>query len=638
MSYQDKYKEFEQIGRGSYGAAFLVRNLQDQKMYVAKKLNLASMKQKEQEDSKQEVALLQKLNHPHIVQYKDSFQEQGTLIIIMEYCEEGDLQFHINRKQQKNETFPEKVILNWFLQSALALKYIHEQKILHRDIKSQNIFLNSSGFIKIGDFGISRVLEYTYEQAETVVGTPYYMSPEVCENKPYTYKSDVWALGCVLYELCNLTHAFKSNNLLGLVNRIVKDQVTDIKNHYSRELNELVQKLLSKRADQRPSTQEILQYPLIRSTMDDFIKQQGLVLNEKVPIKRTNTHNNIDKMIKNEQMQNMTPAQRLKYNKEQEALKREQELRQATKHQKQESQLASERRQQELQGSYARNQQNDKSQKKQYHDILQQQQQENTARKEQQSNRTGNFDTGGDTLVSIYENTSKQLQNNSSQFQRDLQEFDKTVVSGVMDETKKSSSRVLSNKSSLEGTDRTVISNFQETQQTQVISNSVLNRFQEQELSVTQQYQNEPFEEYNSDEEMEIDEEEQLRLTVKPDNKNEVLKLYQQEMDKTIKKRSLEDIREVSQESWASNSAQSPIQPKQGMNSADKINNLKNKVIALVGSDNFNKVYAFLNHHIQKETPSKQVHEQLEKMVGGKQNAKNYTLIDEIIYLEQMSK
>lgn len=66
------------------------------------------------------------------------------------------------------------------------------------------------------------------------------MSPEVCENKPYTYKSDVWALGCVLYELCNLTHAFKSNNLLGLVNRIVKDQVTDIKNHYSRELNELV--------------------------------------------------------------------------------------------------------------------------------------------------------------------------------------------------------------------------------------------------------------------------------------------------------------------------------------------------------------------------------------------------------------
>jgi len=135
------------------------------------------------------------------------------------------------------------------LQTALALKHIHELHILHRDIKSQNIFVTSNGFVKIGDFGISRVLEHTYDQANTVVGTPYYMryqyilnirSPEVCENKPYTYKSDVWALGCVLYELCNLTHAFKSNNLLGLVNRIVKEQVSAIPSHYSKELSDLV--------------------------------------------------------------------------------------------------------------------------------------------------------------------------------------------------------------------------------------------------------------------------------------------------------------------------------------------------------------------------------------------------------------
>lgn len=135
------------------------------------------------------------------------------------------------------------------MQTALALKHIHELHILHRDIKSQNIFVTSNGFVKIGDFGISRVLEHTYDQANTVVGTPYYMryqyilnirSPEVCENKPYTYKSDVWALGCVLYELCNLTHAFKSNNLLGLVNRIVKEQVSAIPSHYSKELSDLV--------------------------------------------------------------------------------------------------------------------------------------------------------------------------------------------------------------------------------------------------------------------------------------------------------------------------------------------------------------------------------------------------------------
>jgi len=107
--------------------------------------------------------------------------------------------------------------LNWFLQLLLALEFVHRKKILHRDIKSSNIFLRSNGTVKLGDFGISRVLENTNEAAMTVVGTPYYMrlefsvslndkfnSPEVCENKPYTFKSDVWALGCVLYEMCTL--------------------------------------------------------------------------------------------------------------------------------------------------------------------------------------------------------------------------------------------------------------------------------------------------------------------------------------------------------------------------------------------------------------------------------------------------
>lgn len=103
------------------------------------------------------------------------------------------------------------------------MQYIHHKRILHRDIKTSNIFLTSNGTVKIGDFGISKVLENTLDQASTVVGTPYYMSPEVCENKPYTFKSDVWALGCVLYELCTLKHAFDANNLLGLIFKIMRE-------------------------------------------------------------------------------------------------------------------------------------------------------------------------------------------------------------------------------------------------------------------------------------------------------------------------------------------------------------------------------------------------------------------------------
>lgn len=139
----------------------------------------------------------------------------------MEYCEVGDLAYHIKEKKKSGEMFTEEEILNWFIQICIALEYIHGRKILHRDVKSQNIFLTNNNTVKLGDFGISKLLESTNEAAMTVVGTPYYMSPEVCENKPYTFKSDVWALGCVLYELCTLQHAFSASNLLGLVYKIV---------------------------------------------------------------------------------------------------------------------------------------------------------------------------------------------------------------------------------------------------------------------------------------------------------------------------------------------------------------------------------------------------------------------------------
>lgn len=171
----------------------------------------------------------------------------------MEYCEVGDLSFHIKRKLQKNEHFTETEIFNWFVQLCLSLEYIHGRKVLHRDLKSQNIFLTGNNTVKLGDFGISKVLENTNGAAMTVVGTPYYMSPEVCQNHPYTFKSDVWALGCVLYELCTLKHAFSADNLLGLVYKIVQDKYDPIPAHYSSDLQNLISMLLNKNASERPT-------------------------------------------------------------------------------------------------------------------------------------------------------------------------------------------------------------------------------------------------------------------------------------------------------------------------------------------------------------------------------------------------
>ena len=133
----------------------------------------------------------------------------------------GDLANQVKKAKKENRHFSESQVMQWFVQLCMALEYIHRKKILHRDLKSQNVFLTRNNCVRLGDFGISKVLENTNDVALTVQGTPYYMSPEVCQSKPYSYASDVWSLGCILYELCMLQHAFSGENLLGLVFKIV---------------------------------------------------------------------------------------------------------------------------------------------------------------------------------------------------------------------------------------------------------------------------------------------------------------------------------------------------------------------------------------------------------------------------------
>merc|ERR1719181_118156 len=166
--------------------------------------------------------------------------------------------------------------MNYFVQVLQALQCIHYERILHRDLKTSNLFLmKSKSVVKLGDFGISRVLEGSIEAAITVVGTPYYMSPEVCENKPYTFKSDVWSLGCVLYELCMLKHAFSADNLLGLVYKIVSDKYEPIPSMYPQALNALIQRMLEKNADRRPSVRDLLADPYVQRCMREFVRTRG---------------------------------------------------------------------------------------------------------------------------------------------------------------------------------------------------------------------------------------------------------------------------------------------------------------------------------------------------------------------------
>lgn len=159
----------------------------------------------------------------------------------MIYCNEGDIYSKI--KASKGKNFSEDQILEWLVQMGLALFYLHERKILHRDMKTQNIFLKN-GKIRLGDFGIAKVLDSTKDFANTCIGTPYYMSPELFKNKPYSYKSDVWALGCVLYEMCNLRHAFDAQSINGLAVKILRGSFPPLNQMYSKPLRDLIGKML----------------------------------------------------------------------------------------------------------------------------------------------------------------------------------------------------------------------------------------------------------------------------------------------------------------------------------------------------------------------------------------------------------
>ncbi|XP_078207253.1 serine/threonine-protein kinase Nek4 isoform X15 [Callithrix jacchus] len=151
-------------------------------------------------------------------------------------------------------------------------QYLHEKHILHRDLKTQNVFLTRTNIIKVGDLGIARVLENHCDMASTLIGTPYYMSPELFSNKPYNYKSDVWALGCCVYEMATLKHAFNAKDMNSLVYRIIEGKLPPMPRDYSPELAELIRTMLSKRPEERPSVRSILRQPYIKRQISSFLE------------------------------------------------------------------------------------------------------------------------------------------------------------------------------------------------------------------------------------------------------------------------------------------------------------------------------------------------------------------------------
>ena len=261
----EKYELGKQIGHGNYGTVHLVTHVAERRPYVVKRIPVHKMK--EQSEALREAQLLSRLRHPNIIAYKESFlcDDSKTLCIVTAFAEDGDLFTHISRAKAARRYFPERQVLDWVAQIALALDHIHGMRVMHRDLKTQNIFLGRGGVIKLGDFGISRVLERTDDFATTVTGTPYYLSPEVCTNQPYTLKSDVWAFGCVAYEIATLRHAFAADSLLSLVYQIVNGTCPPIpKERYDVRFAKIVARTLERDHRRRPDIATVLQSDLMQ--------------------------------------------------------------------------------------------------------------------------------------------------------------------------------------------------------------------------------------------------------------------------------------------------------------------------------------------------------------------------------------
>ncbi|XP_063621098.1 serine/threonine-protein kinase Nek8-like [Cydia splendana] len=246
------------IGKGTYGNVFLCERRDIQLVTIVKDIQLDIKIQDHKKDIENEVDILSAMNHPNIIKFYDCYYTDRHVMISMEYATGGNLAECMYYRYPK--LIIQQEIMFFLSQILLGVNYIHSLNVIHRDLKAENILLTGKHgiLVKIGDFGISKMLA-SAKKTSTVIGTPYYLAPELCEGKPYDTKSDVWALGCLLYEMCTHKRPFESETLVGLVKAITSESVHPIDmTMYDRGVQDLIDSMLSILPTKRPSVQELM--------------------------------------------------------------------------------------------------------------------------------------------------------------------------------------------------------------------------------------------------------------------------------------------------------------------------------------------------------------------------------------------
>ena len=278
----EQFKILNKIGEGAYSTVYTVKRIEDDKIYALKKVKIKKLSKKEQTNALNEVRILASVNSPYVIGYRESFidEVEQTLCIIMEYADDGDLYQKIKLYINNKTYFMEHDIWRIFIQITKGLHDLHEYNILHRDLKSANVFLFKDGSAKLGDLNVSKIT--TRGLGYTQTGTPYYASPEVWKDKPYNSKSDIWSLGCVFYELIMLTTPFKAKSMKDLFEKVKKGEYPPIPKIFSPKFQIVIDRILKVRPEERPDAGDILNMPEIQ----DKIEELGIFNKNKENIKK----------------------------------------------------------------------------------------------------------------------------------------------------------------------------------------------------------------------------------------------------------------------------------------------------------------------------------------------------------------
>ena len=299
-----KYQIIKKIGEGSYAKIYKVKKDSSDKTYVLKNIPVSEEDYSSMKEILNESSILSTCDNIYVVKYYDSFFYCGTFNIITEFCPYGDLFGYIKFYKERGSKIEEKIIWIIFIQLSVGLSYLHHKKILHRDIKTKNIFIKNNLTVKIGDFGIAKILNSTSSYAHTFIGTPYYISPELCKDQPYNDKSDVWSLGCVLYELCTLNHPFEGGTQVEIYEKIMTQKFKAISPDYSLELKKMVDLLLEKDEKKRPKMKDILKMKCVIDRANKYSINIDLVENGIIEEEKNEINNNINNINKQHDIKN----------------------------------------------------------------------------------------------------------------------------------------------------------------------------------------------------------------------------------------------------------------------------------------------------------------------------------------------